>query len=48
MTEHKIRDYFKEPTTITIEKLTRDRLKYIMKHTENYDKLINRLIDYVE
>jgi hypothetical protein len=43
----KFRDYYKEPTTIIIEKTTRDRLKYMMKKTENYDKLLNRLMDYI-
>ena len=43
----KYRNYYKEPTTIIIEKNTRNRLKSIMKKTENYDKLLNRLIDYL-
>lgn len=43
----KYRDYYKEPTTIIIEKSTRLRLKYLMTKTENYDKLLNRLMDYV-
>lgn len=37
-----------QKTTISIEMITRDRLKDIGKKGESYDEIINRLIDESE
>ena len=39
-------DYFKEHTTISVLKPTKDRLSELGKHKDNYDTILNRLIDF--
>lgn len=41
-------DYFKEHTTISVLRPTKDRISEFGKHRENYDTILNRLMDFWE